>query len=99
MSGMFREFFRPWELSPRRLTEATFVIEKEGDQRMSLFTEYVGDYPDGARPALLLNSGGTYLLMPDHQVDFRFAVGLEHNSPNYVFGTGYSFRFDRLFSR
>jgi len=98
VSGMFTEFFRPAE-NARRLTETTFVIERKVTERVSLFTEYVGDYPDGARPTLLLNSGGTYLLTPNHQVDFRFAVGLNHNSPNYVVGMGYSFRFDRLFSR
>jgi len=65
VSGMFTEFFRPGELSARRLTETTFVIEKKVTERVSLFTEYVGDYPDGARPTLLLNSGGTYLLTPN----------------------------------
>jgi hypothetical protein len=99
VSGMFTEFFRPAESNARRLTETTFVIEKKVTERVSLFTEYVGDFPDGARPTLLLNSGGTYLLTPNHQVDFRFAIGLNHNSPSYVVGMGYSFRIDGLFSR
>jgi hypothetical protein len=31
------------------------------------------------------------------QIDFHFAVGLNHNSPNYIVGLGYSFRVDGLF--
>ena len=99
VTGTFTEFFRPAQLNSRRLAETTFVIEKKVTERVSLFTEYVGDYPDGAQPTLLSNSGGRYLLTASHQVDFRFAVGLKHNSPNYVFCTGYSFRFDRSFFR
>jgi hypothetical protein len=99
VSGMFTEFFRPTDAAARRTTETTFVIEKKLNERMGLFTEYVGDYPEGGRPTLLLNSGGTYLLTPNHQVDFRFAVGLNHNSPSYVVGVGYSFRIDGLFAR
>jgi len=96
---LFTEFFRPAQLNSRRLAETTFVIEKKVTERVSLFTEYVGDYPDGAQPTLLSNSGGRYLLTASHQVDFRFAVGLNHNSPNCVVGMGYSFRIDRMFSR
>jgi Putative MetA-pathway of phenol degradation len=51
VSGMFTEFFRPAELNARRLTETTFVIERKVTERASLFTEYVGDYPDGAADA------------------------------------------------
>jgi hypothetical protein len=99
VTGTFTEFFRPAQLNSRRLAETTFVIEKKVTERVSLFTEYVGDYPDGAQPTLLSNSGGRYLLTASHQVDFRFAVGLNHNSPNCVVGMGYSFRIDRMFSR
>ena len=98
VSGMFTEFFRPAELSAKRLTETTFVIEKKVAERVHLFTEFVGDYPDGAPPTLLLNSGGAYLLTSNQQLDFRFAVGLNHHSPAYIIGAGYSFRIDRLFS-
>jgi hypothetical protein len=97
VSGMLTEFFRPAELTATRISETTFAIEKKLTDRMSLFTEYVGDYPVGAGPSLLLNSGGLYHPTANQQVDFHFAVGLNHNAPRYVLGVGYSFRIDGVF--
>jgi outer membrane putative beta-barrel porin/alpha-amylase len=44
LSGMLTEFFRPSELTTKRITETTFVVEKKVTERASLFVEYVGDY-------------------------------------------------------
>ena len=96
LSGMFTEFFRPADNTTKRVTETTFVIEKKLTEKVSVFTEYVGDYPEGSGPSLRLNSGGEYRLTPTQQLDFHFAVGLNHNAPSYV-GVGYSFRIDGLF--
>jgi Putative MetA-pathway of phenol degradation len=98
LSGMLTEFFRPSELTTKRVTETTFVIEKKVTERSSLFVEYVGDYPENAGPSVLLNSGGVYRLSPTQQVDFHVAFGLNHNAPSYIAGVGYSFRFDGLFA-
>ncbi|GAC1430115.1 MAG: hypothetical protein NVSMB6_29130 [Burkholderiaceae bacterium] len=98
LSGMLTEFFRPSDLTNKRITETTFVIEKKVTAKASLFVEYVGDYPEGASPSQLLNSGGVYRLSQTRQVDFHIAFGLNHNAPNYIVGVGYSFRFDGLFS-
>jgi hypothetical protein len=97
VSGMFTEFFRPTDPTSTRITETTFAVEKKLTERFSLFTEYVGDYPTGAVPSQLWNSGGLYQLSRTQQVDFHFAFGLNHNSPNYIVGIGYSFRLDGLF--
>src|SRR3984893_16057178 len=64
LSGMLTEFFRPSELTAKRITEATFVVEKKVTEKASLFVEYVGDYPENASPSHLLNSGGSYHLGP-----------------------------------
>jgi len=98
VSGMFTEFFRPSEVTTKRITEATFVIEKKLTDKLSLFTEYVGDYPEGAVPSQLINSGEVYFLSRTQTVDFHLAFGLNHNSPTYVVGVGYSFRFEGLFA-
>jgi Putative MetA-pathway of phenol degradation len=98
LSGMFTEFFRPSDPIGRRVTETTFVIEKQVTERASLFVEYVGDYPESRSPAQLLNSGGLYRLAPNQQLDFHVALGLNHNAPSYIVGVGYSVRFDELFS-
>jgi hypothetical protein len=99
ISGMFTEFFRPADVSARRITETTFVLEKKLTEQFKLFTEYVADYPEGASPSLLLNSGAVYRLNQTQQVDFHIAFGLNHNAPSYVVGVGYSFRLDGLFAR
>jgi Putative MetA-pathway of phenol degradation len=98
VSGMFTEFFRPSDPTSKRVTETTFVLEKKLTETFSVFTEYVGDYPDGAVPSQLWNSGGLYRLSRDQQVDFHIAFGLNHNSPSYIVGIGYSFRFYGLFA-
>jgi hypothetical protein len=97
LSGMFTEFFRPIDLTTKRITETTFVIEKKLTDKTSVFTEYVGDYPEGTSPSQLLNSGVLYHLTPMQQLDFHFAIGLNRNSSSYIFGLGYSVRFDKLF--
>jgi len=97
LSGMFTEFFRPADFTTKRVTETTFVIEKKLTEKFSLFTEYVGDYPEGTIPSQLINTGGLYHPTHNQQVDFHFAFGLNHNSPTYIVGIGYSFRVDGLF--
>jgi hypothetical protein len=98
LSGMLTEFFRPSELTTKRITETTFVIERNVTEKASLFVEYVGDYPENAGPSQLFNSGGVYRLTPTQQVDFHVAFGLNHNAPSYIVGVGYSFRLDGLFA-
>jgi hypothetical protein len=96
-SGMVTTFFFPSNPANKQTTEATFVIEKKITERASLFVEYVGDYPVSGGSIQLINSGGAYLLTKTHQLDFHIAFGLNRNSPNYIVGVGYSFRFDDLF--
>jgi hypothetical protein len=98
LSGMLTELFRPSDPTSKRITETTFVIEKEVTERASLFVEYVSDYSQNGSPAQLLNSGGLYRLTPNQQVDFHVALGLNRNAPSYIVGVGYSMRFDGLFS-
>jgi hypothetical protein len=97
LSGMFTEFFRPDDFGPKTSTETTFVVEKKLTERFGVFTEYVGDYPQGATPSQLWNSGGSYHLTKTQQIDFHVALGLNRSSPSYIVGLGYSFRVDGLF--
>ena len=97
LSGMLTEFFRPAEPATKRITEATFVVERKVTEKASLFVEFVGDYPINAGPSQFLNSGGVYHLSQTQQLDFHVAFGLNHNAPSYIVGVGYSFRIDGLF--
>jgi hypothetical protein len=96
VSGMFTSFFRPADFSNHQTTEATFVIENKISEKMSLFAEYVGDYPSRGASIALFNFGGGYLLSRTQQIDFHVAFGLNSNSPNYIIGVGYSFRLDNV---
>jgi hypothetical protein len=99
IAGMGSFYFHPSDPSSDLTTEATFLVQKKITDRASLFVEYAGDYPDRGGPSQFLNSGGTYRLMQNQQIDFRAGVGLNHNAPDYVVGIGYSFRLDGVASR
>jgi len=73
------------------------VIGKEVGERAFLFAEYVGGFPVNGGTSQLFNSGGGYRITDTQQIDFHIGFGLNHNTPAYVFGLGYSFRIDRLF--
>jgi hypothetical protein len=96
-SGMVTTFFLPSDPTNKQTTEATFALEKKLTDRATLFVEYVGDYPARGGSVQLFNTGGEYLLTRTQQIDFHVAFGLNRNSPNYIFGVGYSFRLDGLF--
>ncbi len=95
LTGMETNFFTP--LSDAKFTyQSTLVIEKEITERSFLFVEYVGDFPSNGRNSQLINSGGGYRIDDHRQIDFHVGVGIDRNTPNYVFGIGYSFRIDGL---
>jgi Putative MetA-pathway of phenol degradation len=97
LSGMLTNFIAPADPVSKLSSETTFVIEREIGKRAFLFVEYVGDYPIHRGPSYLFNSGGGYRITDTQQIDFHLGIGLNDNAPAYVFGVGYSFRFDRLF--
>jgi hypothetical protein len=97
VNGMLTNFVAPADPVNKLSTETTFVIEREIGKRAFLFVEYVGDYHVHGGPSYLFNSGGGYRITNTQQIDFHIAIGLNGNAPHYIFGIGYSFRFDRLF--
>ncbi|HMA72412.1 MAG TPA: transporter [Xanthobacteraceae bacterium] len=97
LTGMVTNFFTPEDPANKYSNQSTVVIEKEFGERYFLFAEYVGDFPLNGPPGALFNSGGGYRITNTQQIDFHVAFGLNRNSPNYIFGIGYSFRLDGLF--
>jgi len=61
-----------------------------------VFIEYVGEYPDRGKPAQSINTGGAIRITCLQQIDFHLAFGLNEQAPRYLFGVGYSIRWDRL---
>ena len=97
LSGMLTNFFTSADPVNKLTTETTFVIEREFSKKVFTFVEYVGDYHEHGGSSYLINSGAGYRVTNTQQIDFHVAVGLNDNAPSYIFGVGYSFRFDRLF--
>jgi hypothetical protein len=96
ISGMFTSFFRPSDLGNHQTSEATFVIERKVSEKLALFAEYVSDTPSRGASTALFNVGGGYLLNRTEQIDFHLAFGLNRNSPDYIIGVGYSYRWDNV---
>jgi hypothetical protein len=97
LSGMLTNFVVPADPVNKLTTQTTFVVEREIGKNAFLFVEYVGDYHVHGGPSYLFNSGGGYRITNTQQIDFHIGIGLNDNAPAYIFGVGYSFRFDRLF--
>jgi hypothetical protein len=97
LNGMLSEFFRPSDSPSTSISEVTLSIEKKLAEKTSMLVEYAGDYPDRSSPSQLLNWGILYRLTRTQQLDMHLALGLNHNTPDYIVGFGYSFRLDGLF--
>lgn len=96
-TGMVTNFFTPEDPAKKYSNETTFVIERSFGERSFVFVEYVGEFPLNGGPGHMINSGGGYRITDNQQIDFHVAVGLNRNSPSYIFGVGYSFRINGLF--
>jgi hypothetical protein len=97
LTGMVTNFFTPEDPVKKYSNETTFVMERSFGERAFVFVEYVGEFPLNCGPGHLINFGGGYRINDNQQIDFHVAIGLNRNSPNYIFGVGYSFRVDGLF--
>lgn len=97
VTGMETNFFMPSNPVVKYANQSTLTIEKEFNEHSFLFVEYVGNYPAGGASSQLLNTGGGYRLTETQQIDFHIGFGLDRNAPAYIFGLGYSSRFDHLF--
>jgi hypothetical protein len=94
ISGMLTAFWYPDDPVHHGLLQPTFVIERLVIPQADLFVEYVGGYPTHGAPSQLVNSGGAYRFTRLQQIDFHLAFGLNERAPRYVFGIGYSIRWD-----
>jgi len=88
-SRVSTQIIRP---SNRRLS-----LERDLGPTRDLFLEYVGDYPNHARPSQILDGGGSWRVTRLQLFDFYAGFGLNSSSPDHFFGVGYSFRLDGLF--
>jgi hypothetical protein len=97
LSGMFTAFLLPGEPASNPTLEPTFAIERQVGTRADFFVEYVADHPRRGVAAQIFDSGGAFRVTSTQQVDIRAGVGLNRAAPDYLFGLGYSFRFDNFF--
>jgi Putative MetA-pathway of phenol degradation len=94
---MFTVIWFPSQHAINPTFEPTSSLERDLGPTLDLFVEYVGDYPNHARPAQVLDGGGSWRVTRLQQLDFHVGFGLNSTSPDHFFGVGYSFRFDGLF--
>jgi Putative MetA-pathway of phenol degradation len=96
LHGMFTV---TWFTSQHTITptfEPTLSLERELGPTADAFVEYVGEYPNHARPSQILDAGGSWRVTKVQQIDFHVGFGLNSSSPNHFLGIGYSFRLDGL---
>jgi hypothetical protein len=98
-NGMFTAFFHPSDPVVREVSQSTFVVERKFGDKASVFLEWIGEFPTDAPASHLLNSGALYRISKNEQLDFHIGAGLNAQAPSFIFGIGYSYRFDKLFAR
>jgi hypothetical protein len=97
LQGMFTVTWFTSQDTSNPTFESTLSLERNLGPTRDLFVEYVGDYPDHAKPSQILDGGGSWRVTRLQQLDFHVGFGLNSSSPDHFFGIGYSFRFDELF--
>jgi hypothetical protein len=97
LHGMFTVTWFSSQHASNPTFEPTLSLERKFGPTRDLFVEYVGDYPNHARPSQILDGGGSWRVTKVQQIDFHAGFGLNNSSPDHFFGIGYSFRLDGLF--
>jgi hypothetical protein len=97
LQGMFTVTWFTTQHAINPTFEPTLSLERDLGPTRDLFVEYVGDYPNHARPSQILDGGGSWRVTRLQQLDFHAGFGLTSNAPDHFFGIGYSFRLDGLF--
>ena len=97
LSGMVTGFSIPGEPTNNPTFESTFAVERQVGSRGDFFAEYAADYPHRGVSTQIFDSGGAFRITPTQQIDIRAGVGLNRAAPDFLFGFGYSFRFDHVF--
>lgn len=79
---------RVFDLHPALSLEASVT------QRASVFVEYFSKLvPSEGEDEHSVDSGVTYLLSDDVQLDLSAGVGLNHAAPDFFIGAGFAWRF------
>jgi hypothetical protein len=96
LTGMLTFFTHPADPQNKLTTETTFALDKELNESLEVFAEYIGDFPDAGGSRQMANSGVLWRVTKTQQLDMHVGVGLNNNAPNFAVGLGYSFRIDGL---
>ena len=77
----------------------TFLIAYSLTNKLSMFTELYGYFKQNTKPDNRFDTGFSYLLDDNHQLDLSVGVGISSNYPSNYISIGYSFRFKTKKSR
>lgn len=97
LSGMLTTFWSPAVPRQHVRVEPTLSLGREFGPNRDLFVEYVGEYFDRGGSAQAINTGGALRITRLQQLDFHLQFGLNEPAPRYLFGIGYSIRWDQLY--
>lgn len=92
LSGMFA-FYWPTEADRHNFTwQPTLSLARSLTERLAMFTEYAGEFPNRGGDVHILHQGFTYAITPQQQLDIHYGAGLSKASPDYFIAAGYTFR-------
>lgn len=76
-------------------TFASLSVALAVSDRVGIYTEYFGFYPnaEGSDSAHSMNSGLTYLINNNFQIDLRVGAGLNEEADDFFAGVGFAWRF------
>jgi hypothetical protein len=98
-AGMFSLFW-PTQEGKRNLTgQASFLLDRQITNRWGAFIEYGGQFPQRGGPQHILDTGATFSLTSNQQLDFHAGFGLSSAAVDHLLGFGYSFRFQAIHFR
>ena len=76
-------------------TSASLSVAFAVTDRLGTYVEYFGFYPnaEGSDCAHSINSGLTYLINNNFQIDLRVGAGLNEEADDFFTGIGFAWRF------
>lgn len=82
-----------WENdSPETIYRYALSFDLSLSKRVGAFAEFYGNLPEASATSHLFNSGFTYLLTNDLQLDLAAGTALTDNAPDFYIGGGVSWR-------
>ena len=98
-AGMFGLLFPTQSGSHNMTGQASFLIDRQLTRKWDAFIEYGGEFPSLGTPQHIFDTGTTYKIRANQQLDVHFGEGFSGATPDHFVGFGYSFQLPSLIRR